>query len=187
MTFSPSGSSPQSMQLRFLCVNLPRLPVFTSLCLFSGSNSLCGFLFLAILWFIIFVSALAWVARQFPGYSFMGTFVKFSTVTECVSIHFHNILKSSIQIQDKVLIFVSVKAESTIEAKQVLTGQVTKILPNQGLLVRLPMYKCGLVALTDLRDSYVENPLESFKEMQLVRWVIYSSITCCVCWWWIRF
>lgn len=34
------------------------------------------------------------------------------------------------------------------------------------------MYKCGLVPLTDLRDSYVENPLENFEVMQLVRYVV---------------
>ncbi|KAL9983734.1 hypothetical protein ACROYT_G005955 [Oculina patagonica] len=69
----------------------------------------------------------------------------------------------------------TVKADSAIEADQVLTGQVTKILPDQGLLVRLPMYKCGLVALTDLRDSYMENPLESFQVMQLVRCYVLST------------
>ena len=65
-----------------------------------------------------------------------------------------------------------VKADSAVEADQLLVGQVTKILPDQGLLVRLPMYKCGLVALTDLRDSYVENPLENFEVMQLVRYAV---------------
>ena len=50
-----------------------------------------------------------------------------------------------------------------------LTGQVAKIFPNQGLLVRLPMYKYGVVGLTDLSDNYEENPLESFTTMQLVR------------------
>lgn len=70
----------------------------------------------------------------------------------------------------KICYFISsVKAESTVEATQVLTGQVTKILPDQGLLVRLPTYKYGVVGLTDLRDSYVENPLESFEAMQLLR------------------
>lgn len=84
-------------------------------------------------------------------------------------------LESSLQIQEKTKRWITrscvspVKADSAIEADQVLTGQVTKILPDQGLLVRLPMYKCGLVALTDLRDSYVDNPLESFHVMQLVR------------------
>ena len=53
-----------------------------------------------------------------------------------------------------------------------LVGQVTKVLPDQGLLVRLPMYKCGLVPLTDLGDSYVENPLENFEVTQLVRYVV---------------
>ena len=51
-----------------------------------------------------------------------------------------------------------------------LAGQVAKIFPDQGLLVRLPMYKYGVVGLTDLSDNYEENPLESFTTMQLVRW-----------------
>lgn len=63
----------------------------------------------------------------------------------------------------------SVKAGSKIEVTQVLTGQVAKIFPDQGLLVRLPMYKYGVVGLTDLSDNYEENPLESFTTMQLVR------------------
>lgn len=62
-----------------------------------------------------------------------------------------------------------VKPEFTIEADQVLIGQVTKVIPAQGLFVGLPMHKCGLVALTDLRDSFVENPVEGFKVSQLVR------------------
>ncbi|KAJ7376225.1 hypothetical protein OS493_036048 [Desmophyllum pertusum] len=69
----------------------------------------------------------------------------------------------------------TVKAESAIEADQALVGQVTKILPDQGLLVRLPTHKCGLVALTDLRDSYEENPLENFEVMQLVRCFVLST------------
>lgn len=60
-----------------------------------------------------------------------------------------------------------------------LVGQVTKILPDQGLLVRLPMYKCGLVALTDLRDSYVENPLKNFEVMQLLRYAV-TFLTYCI-------
>ena len=71
-----------------------------------------------------------------------------------------------------------VKADSAVEADQVLVGQVTKILPDQGLLVRLPMYKCGLVALTDLKDSYVENPLENFEVMQLVRYAVTFLTRC---------
>ena len=63
----------------------------------------------------------------------------------------------------------SVKAGSKIEVTQVLTGQVAKIFPDQGLLVRLPMYKYGVVGLTDLSDNYEEHPLESFTTMQLVR------------------
>lgn len=62
-----------------------------------------------------------------------------------------------------------VKAGSKIEVTQVLAGQVAKIFPDQGLLVRLPMYKYGVVGLTDLSDNYEENPLESFTTMQLVR------------------
>ena len=62
-----------------------------------------------------------------------------------------------------------VKPESAIKAEQMLSGQITKVLPNRGLYVRLPTHKCGLVALTDLRDSYVENPLEGFEVSQLVR------------------
>lgn len=78
-----------------------------------------------------------------------------------------------------IYIISPVKANSTVEADQVLVGQVTKILPDQGLLVRLPTYKCGLVALTDLRDSYVENPLDNFEVMQLLRYAV-TFITHCV-------
>ena len=62
-----------------------------------------------------------------------------------------------------------VKADSYIKADQVFVGQVIKILPDQGLFVRLPLQKCGLVVLTDLRDSYVENPLEGFEVNQILR------------------
>lgn len=83
-------------------------------------------------------------------------------------VNFAKGVKLSISWTDKYCIS-PVKAESAIEADQALVGQVTKILPDQGLLVRLPTHKCGLVALTDLRDSYEENPLENFEVMQLVR------------------
>jgi len=69
----------------------------------------------------------------------------------------------------------TVKPESAIKAEQMLSGQITKVLPNRGLYVRLPTHKCGLVALTDLRDSYVENPLEGFEVSQLVRCFVLST------------
>lgn len=77
--------------------------------------------------------------------------------------------------QEKKCLDLSLSAESKIEATQVLTGQVTKIFPDQGLLVRLPMSKYGVVGLTDLKDNYDENPLESFKTMQLVRCFVLST------------
>lgn len=33
------------------------------------------------------------------------------------------------------------------------------------------MQKCGLVALTDLRDSYIDKPLDGFQVSQVVRYV----------------
>nr|XP_058962333.1 protein RRP5 homolog [Pocillopora verrucosa] len=82
----------------------------------------------------------------------------------------------SVDEEKKLLdLSINVKAGSKIEVTQVLTGQVAKIFPDQGLLVRLPMYKYGVVGLTDLSDNYEENPLESFTTMQLVRCFVLST------------
>ncbi|RMX61399.1 hypothetical protein pdam_00018294 [Pocillopora damicornis] len=82
----------------------------------------------------------------------------------------------SVDEEKKLLdLSINVKAGSKIEVTQVLAGQVAKIFPDQGLLVRLPMYKYGVVGLTDLSDNYEENPLESFTTMQLVRCFVLST------------
>ncbi|XP_068709241.1 protein RRP5 homolog [Montipora foliosa] len=63
----------------------------------------------------------------------------------------------------------TVKPDSSIAVGQLIVGRVTKIIPDQGLLVGLPTHKCGRVGLTDLSDNYAENPLEGYKVNQLVR------------------
>lgn len=62
-----------------------------------------------------------------------------------------------------------VKADSAFNPGKVIVGQISKVLPDQALYVRLPLQKSGMVALTDLRDSYVENPLEGFEVNQVLR------------------
>ena len=62
-----------------------------------------------------------------------------------------------------------VKADSAFNPGKVIVGQISKVLPDQALYVRLPLQKSGMVALTDLRDSYVDNPLEAFEVNQILR------------------
>ncbi|XP_026861413.2 protein RRP5 homolog [Electrophorus electricus] len=54
----------------------------------------------------------------------------------------------------------------------VTMGMVQEINPQKGLVLKLPFGKSGLASLTDLSDTYTDNPLEQYKEGQLFR--------CCV-------
>ncbi|CAH3149742.1 unnamed protein product, partial [Porites evermanni] len=70
---------------------------------------------------------------------------------------------------------IAVKADSAFNPGKVIVGQISKVLPDQALYVRLPLQKSGMVALTDLRDSYVENPLQGFEVNQIFRCFVLSS------------
>lgn len=48
-------------------------------------------------------------------------------------------------------------------------AMVQKVIPHTGLLLMLPFENTGLAQLTDLSDSYIEKPLESYKQGQIVR------------------
>ena len=61
------------------------------------------------------------------------------------------------------------KPDCPLEQGQIVTGRVTKIVSGSGLLIQLPLQHCGMAAMTDLEDSYTDNPLEKFKVRQLVR------------------
>ncbi|KAG9262427.1 hypothetical protein AMEX_G24199 [Astyanax mexicanus] len=59
-----------------------------------------------------------------------------------------------------------------LEVGAVIMGSVQKINPQRGLALKLPFGKFGFAFTTDLSDTYTENPLENYKEGQVVR--------CCV-------
>uniref|UniRef100_A0A4W4H4K7 S1 motif domain-containing protein n=1 Tax=Electrophorus electricus TaxID=8005 RepID=A0A4W4H4K7_ELEEL len=50
----------------------------------------------------------------------------------------------------------------------VTMGMVQEINPQKGLVLKLPFGKSGLASLTDLSDTYTDNPLEQYKEGQLI-------------------
>ncbi|XP_068178536.1 protein RRP5 homolog isoform X2 [Antennarius striatus] len=51
----------------------------------------------------------------------------------------------------------------------IVLGLVTNILPNVGLLVKLPFGGRGVVTVTDLTDAYKSNPLDKYSKNQLLR------------------
>ncbi|KAI7811133.1 protein RRP5 homolog [Triplophysa rosa] len=56
-----------------------------------------------------------------------------------------------------------------LEQGSVTMGMVWKIEPHRGLFVKLPFGNSGLVSLMDLSDEYSDNPLEPYKEGQVIR------------------
>ncbi|XP_062865750.1 protein RRP5 homolog [Trichomycterus rosablanca] len=60
----------------------------------------------------------------------------------------------------------------TLEQGVVTMGMVSKICPYKGLILKLPFRNFGSASITDLSDTYTENPLQQYKEGQVVR--------CCV-------
>lgn len=64
-----------------------------------------------------------------------------------------------------------------LEEGAVTLGMVAKIDPQRGLLVQLPFGGVGAVAVTDLADAYRPNPLEGYKQNQIIRSVTQSVIT----------
>ncbi|XP_042340555.1 protein RRP5 homolog isoform X2 [Plectropomus leopardus] len=56
-----------------------------------------------------------------------------------------------------------------LEKGSVSLGMVTNILPQVGLLVRLPFGGMGSVAVTDLADAYKSKPLDGYSKDQLLR------------------
>ena len=53
-------------------------------------------------------------------------------------------------------------------------GIVMNIDPHLGLLVKLPFAATGTIAMTDLTDCYVKDPLKVFSKDQMIRWVVDS-------------
>uniref|UniRef100_A0A8C4IHY3 Protein RRP5 homolog n=1 Tax=Dicentrarchus labrax TaxID=13489 RepID=A0A8C4IHY3_DICLA len=56
-----------------------------------------------------------------------------------------------------------------LETGSVTLGMVTNILPQVGLIVKLPFGGTGTVAVTDLADAYRPKPLDGFSKDQLLR------------------
>ncbi|XP_049426867.1 protein RRP5 homolog isoform X1 [Epinephelus fuscoguttatus] len=56
-----------------------------------------------------------------------------------------------------------------LEKGSVTLGMVTNILPQVGLLVKLPFGSTGSVAVTDLADAYKPKPLDGYSKEQLLR------------------
>ncbi|XP_030636412.1 protein RRP5 homolog [Chanos chanos] len=69
-------------------------------------------------------------------------------------------------------LFLSLTGMHKVEPGVVTLGMVRKIIPNVGLLVKLPFRSVGMVCIADLADFYTEKPLEQYKEGQIVK--------CCV-------
>lgn len=58
-----------------------------------------------------------------------------------------------------------------LEEGTVTLGMVTNILPQVGLMIKLPFGDMGTVAVTDLADAYKPKPLNGYSKDQLIRWV----------------
>ncbi|KAM4751117.1 protein RRP5 homolog [Anableps anableps] len=56
-----------------------------------------------------------------------------------------------------------------LEKGSIMLGMVTGFKPQVGLLVKLPFGGMGTVSVTDVTDSYRQNPLEMFNKDQLIR------------------
>ncbi|XP_066517483.1 protein RRP5 homolog isoform X2 [Hoplias malabaricus] len=69
-------------------------------------------------------------------------------------------------------LFLSLSGIHKLEPGVVTMGTVLSIIPQMGVRLKLPFGKSGLASITDLSDMYTENPLEMYKEGQVVR--------CCV-------
>lgn len=63
-----------------------------------------------------------------------------------------------------------------LEEGAVALGMVAKIDPQRGLLVQLPFGGMGAVAVTDLADAYRPNPLEGYRQNQIIRSVSQQSV-----------
>ncbi|XP_041640703.1 protein RRP5 homolog [Cheilinus undulatus] len=62
-----------------------------------------------------------------------------------------------------------------LEKGSVSLGIVTNIQPHVGLSVKLPFGGTGIVAVTDLADTYRPNPLEKYSKDQLLRVFLLSN------------
>ncbi|XP_024914034.1 protein RRP5 homolog isoform X1 [Cynoglossus semilaevis] len=56
-----------------------------------------------------------------------------------------------------------------LEEGTVTLGMVTNILPQVGLMIKLPFGDMGTVAVTDLADAYKPKPLNGYSKDQLIR------------------
>lgn len=63
-----------------------------------------------------------------------------------------------------------------MEEGAVTLGMVANIDPQRGLLVQLPFGGTGTVAITDLADNYRPNPLDGYRQNQIVRSVSWQSV-----------
>ncbi|XP_019115722.2 protein RRP5 homolog isoform X1 [Larimichthys crocea] len=62
-----------------------------------------------------------------------------------------------------------------LEKGTVTLGMVTNILPQVGLMVKLPFGSMGTVAVTDLADAYKPNLLKGYSKNQLLRCFLLGS------------
>lgn len=56
-----------------------------------------------------------------------------------------------------------------LEPGLVTMATVWKVVPCQGLLLKLPFGNWGFASVLDVSDVYADNPLEPYKQGQLVR------------------
>lgn len=68
-----------------------------------------------------------------------------------------------------MVVFIWFSGVHKLEEGSSALGMVTNNQMKSGLMVKLPFGAMGIVAITDLADSYKPNPLESYKKDQLLR------------------
>ena len=76
---------------------------------------------------------------------------------------------SSTNRVDKFIVSLVVKPDCKIAKGLCVVGRIIKKLPESGLLLQLPLHKCGRVSLVDLHDKYEDNPLSKFQLQQFVK------------------
>ncbi|XP_034406694.1 protein RRP5 homolog isoform X2 [Cyclopterus lumpus] len=80
------------------------------------------------------------------------------------------VLAKVIEVNSKPQRFMlSLTGVHKLEKDSVALGMVTKIIPQVGLLVKLPFGNMGTVAVTELADAYKPNPLAAYSKDQLLR------------------
>ena len=59
--------------------------------------------------------------------------------------------------------------EKVIRKSNIVIGRIAKILSNVGLLVEIPNQKAGIVHVTEISDSFSEDPLSEYTVGKYVR------------------